>query len=229
MVESGFTAVDDIFSGEHNFFQAFSPKADPKGLIAKLGQRYEITRTNIKKYAVGSPVQAPLDSLDYLLKQQRIRADEIATISVRVAEREARVVDNRTMPDICLQHLMAVMLVDGALGFAAAHDYDRMRDPKVLAQRRKITLIPDDALQAVLPRRQAILDVTTTRGRTLRHKTLDVRGTAQNPMSRDEIIAKCMDLLPPVLGKDKSRRLCDSVLNLEKLKNIQALRTLYQP
>ena len=37
--------------------------ADPAQLVEKLGERYEITRTNIKKWTVGSPIQAPLDAL----------------------------------------------------------------------------------------------------------------------------------------------------------------------
>ena len=55
IVKSGWTGVDDIFSGKDNFFQAYNPNADPSGLIDKLGERYEVTRTNIKKWPVGSP------------------------------------------------------------------------------------------------------------------------------------------------------------------------------
>ena len=32
-------------------------------LVDKLGERYEVIRTNIKKWSVGSPIQAPLDAL----------------------------------------------------------------------------------------------------------------------------------------------------------------------
>jgi 2-methylcitrate dehydratase PrpD len=43
------------------------------------------------------------------------------------------------MPDINVQHLMAVLLIDGTLSFAATHDVERMQDSAVLALRRKIT------------------------------------------------------------------------------------------
>ena len=33
-------------------------------VIEALGERYEVMRTDIKKWTVGSPVQAPLDALD---------------------------------------------------------------------------------------------------------------------------------------------------------------------
>ena len=44
-------------------------RADPYVLIDKLGEQYEITRTNIKKWTVGSPIQAPLDALEGFCKQ----------------------------------------------------------------------------------------------------------------------------------------------------------------
>jgi hypothetical protein len=55
-----------------------------------------------------------------------------------------------------------------------------------------------------------------------------VRGTAENPMTRDEIIEKARDLVRPVLGGDTSRRLIEAVFALETMKNIRDLRPLLQ-
>jgi len=51
LVQSGWTGVADIFSGPDNFLLAFATQTapDPAGLIEQLGERYEVTRTNIKK------------------------------------------------------------------------------------------------------------------------------------------------------------------------------------
>ena len=51
--------MDDVLSGADNFFQAFVPKNDPAMLVDKLGERYEVMRTNVKKWSVGAPIQAP--------------------------------------------------------------------------------------------------------------------------------------------------------------------------
>src|SRR5262245_11675717 len=64
LVRAGWTGIDDIFSGPDNFLLANAPNADPARLIEKLGERYEVMRTNIKKWSVGSPIQAPLDALE---------------------------------------------------------------------------------------------------------------------------------------------------------------------
>jgi 2-methylcitrate dehydratase PrpD len=49
LVQAGWTGVDDILAGKDNFFAAYNPHAEAAGLIDKLGERYEVTRTNIKK------------------------------------------------------------------------------------------------------------------------------------------------------------------------------------
>lgn len=56
LVQSGWNGVDDIFSGPDNFFDAYAPKAQPDRVTEKLGERYEITQTDIKKWTVGSPI-----------------------------------------------------------------------------------------------------------------------------------------------------------------------------
>jgi 2-methylcitrate dehydratase PrpD len=228
LVEAGGSGVDDVLSGADNFFQAFVPKNDPSMLVDKLGERYEITRTNVKKWTVGAPIQAPLDALEILLKKHRFTPDQVKGITVRVATNEAKIVNNREIPDICLQHLCAVMLVDGTVTFKSAHDVARMKDPAILSQRAKVQLVPDEELERFMPRRAGIVEVTLTDGRTVSERVNDVRGTSENPMSRDEIIAKARDLVEPVLGASGFQKLSDRIFSLEGMKNVRELRPLLQ-
>src|SRR6201990_2803903 len=85
MVKSGWNGVDDIFSGPDNFFAAYAPKAPPGRLIEGLGERYEITTTDIQKWTVGSPIQAPLDALEAIRAKRSFEADEVRQVTVRVA------------------------------------------------------------------------------------------------------------------------------------------------
>jgi 2-methylcitrate dehydratase PrpD len=228
VVQSGWTGVDDILSGPDNFLVANAPQANPAKLIEKLGERYEVTRTNVKKWTVGSPIQAPLDALEILMKQHHFEAEEVQQVTVRIATQEAVVVNDRDMPDICLQHMMAVMLVDKTASFRSAHDKARMQDPVILRQRAKVQLAPDEELEHRLPRREAIVEVTLADGTHLREHVEAVRGTAENPMTRDEIVAKCRDLMAPVLGAAVCTNLIERVLALESAKDIRELRPLVQ-
>jgi 2-methylcitrate dehydratase PrpD len=226
MVAHGFTGVDDVFAGERNFFVAYGRKPDPAVLAGGLGATYEILNTNIKRWSVGSPIQAPLDSLHDLIREHQIMAEDVERLVVWVAHQGANTVDNRAMPDICMQHMCAVMLIDGMVSFASSHDEKRMRDRKVSALRSRIELRGNDALSAAMPSRQGIVDVSLRDGRKLRHHTTAVRGTAENPMTRAEVDEKSYDLMASVIGRAHARKLCDAVWKLEKVRDVRGLRPL---
>ena len=226
MVAHGFTGVDDVFAGERSFFVAYGRKPDPAVLARGLGANYEIMNTNIKRWSVGSPVQAPLDSLRDLILEHQIKATDVEKVVVRMAHQGANTVDNRDMPDICMQHMCAVMLIDGNVTFASSHDQKRMRDREVLALRNRIELRGDDALSAAMPSRQGIVEVRLRDGRELKRHTTAVRGTAENPMTRGEVDEKSYDLMAPVIGRARARNLCDAVWKLEKVRDARGLRPL---
>src|SRR6266849_1016213 len=188
LIRAGWTGVDDIFSGSDNFFEALAPrengvvKADPTQLVDKLGERYEITRTNIKKWTVGSPIQAPLEALAGFFKQRSFTADDVKKVVVRIASDEANTVSNRDMPDICLEHMIAVMLLDKTATFRSSHDKARMKDPAVLRERAKVEVVADPRIDARRPRREAIVEVTFVDGTQMNEWVRDVRGAAENPM-----------------------------------------------
>ena len=228
LVQAGGTGVEDIFSGADNFFDAFLPKNDPSMVIDKLGERYEITRTNIKKWTVGSPIQAPLDALEILLKRHRFQTDQVKQIVVRTATNEAKIVDNREIPDICLQHMIAVMLIDKTASFKSAHDTARMKDPQILRQRVKVQLVGDAELEKLMPQRVGIVEVTLNDGMRFSERVDKVRGTFENPMPRDEVVAKARDLITPVLGAATFTKLSEKIFDIENVKSVLELRPLLQ-
>jgi len=228
VVKSGWTALDDVFSGPHNFFLAFNPQADPAGLVEKLGSRYEVARTDIKRWTIGMPIQAPADALLNLKTQYKFSPDQVKEIDVRLAPQEGAIVDNRALPDICLQHLMAVLLLDGTITFKSAHDRERMQDPAILRERAKVKLVPDEELGKLMPHRQSIVELTLMDGKSFREHVDSVRGTVSNPMTDDEVKDKARDLMVPTLGKAVTESLIDRIYAIEDVKDVRDLRAFLQ-
>jgi 2-methylcitrate dehydratase PrpD len=228
LVQSGWTGVSDIMSGPENFLEAYAPKADPAALVDGLGEHYRITQTNIKKWAVGGPIQGPLDGLDKLIREHHLEADQVKEVIVRASPDDANTVNNREMPDICLQYMVAVMLIDKTATFRAAHDKARMQDPAIQRQRAKVKLIAEEQLSRRPPGRIAIVEVNLVDGTHLSERVEGVRGTAGNPMSNEEVVAKARDLIAPVLGGTQCTNLIAKILELENVADIRQLRPLLQ-
>src|SRR5262249_34870153 len=87
----------------------------------------------------------------------------------------------------------------------------------VLRERAKVELVGDAELEARAPRREAIVEVTLADGTQLNEHVKAVRGTSDNPMPRAEVVAKCRDLITPVLGAAKCAALIERVLALESM------------
>jgi 2-methylcitrate dehydratase PrpD len=228
VVRSGWNGVDDVFSGVDNFFQVNAPGGKPAVLADGLGERFEVINTDIKKWTVGTPIQAPLDAIENLRKKRPFEADEVKEVVVRLAPSVGAVVDNRDIPDICLQHMVAVMLIDKTASFHAAHDKARMKDATVLRHRSKVRYVPDVELNKLLPVRVAAVEITLADGTRLSDRVEAVRGTPRNPMPRAEVVAKARDLIEPVIGAATAQKLIETVFAIETLKEIRALRPLLQ-
>src|SRR5262249_6316142 len=97
-----------------------------------------------------------------------------------------------------------------------------MRDEAVLRERAKVDLVPDAELDKRV--REAIVTVVLADGDELSEHVRAVRGTADNPMPRAEVVAKCHDLMAPVIGAAQSRALIERVGSAD----VRALRPLLQ-
>ena len=228
MVAAGMTGVDDVFSGERNFLDAYSVHPDPEQLGAELGQRFEILQTNIKKWPVGSPAQAALDSMLELIGRDHIGPEDIDSVEVHLPGSSARTVDNAPMSNLNVQHLLAMLLIDGKLTFDSIHDAGRMGDAEVLALRSKVTVVQSQELAQARPRRQAIVNVRTRDGRVLSHRTFAVRGTADNPMTAAEVEAKAFDLMAGIVGNRKAKTIISAIREIDGIDDITDLRRLWQ-
>ena len=236
MAAHGFTGVDDVFSGERNFFVAYDESArigkapEPERLINGLGSTYEIMETTIKRWSVGSPVQAPLDALAELIRTHRIEADDVEHVIIRIPSFFFNTVNNNdNMPNVCMQYLCAVMLIDSFVTFEASHSRQRMKNKRIREIRGRIELIGDDALMRVYNQQasyQGIVEIRLKDGREVHHHTKAFRGTPKNPMTRSEVDEKAFHLLAPTLGQKRARALSDAVWGLEKVSNVRKLRPL---
>ena len=227
MVKNDFTGVEDVFSGTPDFFSLYAPDADREAMVRGLGRDYEILRGGIKYWPAGGPIQAPLHVLYDTMRAHGLTGREVERITVRIPDKELGIVSNRDMPDICVQHLLAVMLLDGNVTFASAHDYKRMSDPKVLALRERITAVGAPELTDPLRRWRCGMEIMLKDGRRLSAQTMAAKGGLENPLTRQDAEEKTMDLVAPVLGRARGRKLIATLFEAQKLKSLRALRSLY--
>jgi 2-methylcitrate dehydratase PrpD len=224
MVKLGFTGVWDVLDGEHNALQALSVEPKPEEMVAGLGSRFFVTETAIKPFSIGYPIQAPLDAFLTLQREHGLNASNVESIVVRVPEDGARIVNDRAMPDVNCQHIIAVALVDGRVSFEDSHSYERMADPKVRAAKERVQLIADPELMDPAAPRSGWVEVKLRDGRIVSHFTRHAPGTKENPMDTKAVSEKARLLMAPVLGEERTEEVIARLNALEALDDVRALR-----
>jgi 2-methylcitrate dehydratase PrpD len=228
MVASGMTGVEEPFTGQGNFFAGFALNPNPDLLIEELGTRFEIMEGSIKKWCVGSPIQSVLDATQALIDEHGVKPDNAKRIVITMPDDRMHIVNNGHMPDVCVQHLVAMSIVDGTVTFASVHDHERMNDPAVLAVRKNVELVGSSELTVAKPARQGIVEVELADDRKVRHHAVAVRGTPDNPMTTKEIETKAIDLVAPISGEAKAAGLVKAIAGLGSLRSVRELRPLLQ-
>jgi 2-methylcitrate dehydratase PrpD len=228
LVMAGCSGVNDVFSGSDNFFESYAPNVNRDIFVDGLGKEYEVMNTIIKKWPTGGPIQSPLDAIYNIRQRHPFKADDVKEVVVRVATSAYAKVDNSAMANLSLQYMVALMMVDNLVSFYASHDESLRNSPEIVRQLSKISVVSDAGLERLLPKRVAIVEVTFNDGTKVTEQNDTVRGSPGDPMSRNEVIAKAVDLIVPIVGKSKAYALVDQIYNIEKISNIRDLRSNIQ-
>ncbi len=226
LVRAGCTDIADIFDTSPNVFDAFGVNADPQQLLTELRTMHYVAETDMKQYPVGMPIQAAAQGLARIIGRDDVDPDQVEHIECRLPSHGARIVDSRNMPDIHLQYVLAVMLMDGDVTFASSHDYERHRSPETRAVIDRITLVHDPLLDP--PHRPntriAVVSARLRDGREVVETVDAAHGSRLNPMDWPPIERKARDVLSVALDPDRADKLIATVRSLEDVDDVRELR-----
>ena len=212
LAKENFTTVTDPLLGERGFHEGFAHNPKPELIINELGKKFEIDHSSLKKWSVGSPIQSMMDAVEYLLKNNDFDHKDIKELTIEIPSDRFHIINDREIPSISAQHLIAVHLIKKTMGYEEAHDETLFNDPEVVNLRKKIKSISSDELAIARPERQSKLTIILNDGKKLFYHASSVRGTPDNPMDKDDITAKAKRLFS-VFNNKKTDDLIDCILN----------------
>jgi hypothetical protein len=127
------------------------------------------------------------------------------------------------MGNLNMEYLLQMTLEDGSMSFQAAHDARRFLDWQQAGPDPRITVEPDPELGVS---HAAHVEVETTDGRQLAHHVAAIPGSAQNPMTREDVESKARGLMTPVLGADRTAGLIEGLGHLDGVDDVRYLTSL---
>jgi len=221
----GYLAPPDIFEGRYNFVEAFTGRRNFGALTEELGTRYDITRASLKRYASCRWTHGPLDGFYEIVKEQGVRAADIAAIDIRLAHAGVPIINNNELLTHNMQFIVSIVANYGAID---RDSYNTCRhDENVWDLARRITVTGDDELEAVYPaKRPSKVKVTMKDGGIFEKYVEYPRGSTENPLTPQEIEDKFMSLSVPVIGEKKAAEIVRVARKLEEVGDVSVIGNL---
>ena len=200
MGAAGFRGPRTVFEGTHGLYAAFAPSIDPDFtlLTEGLGSRWEAANIAFKPYACGTMTQPYVDCA-VRLARRGIDPERITGIVCEVGEGTVHrlwepLAGKQTPPTpyaakFSTPYCVAVGFLFQDAGLAQFTE-EAVRDPRVLALAGKVNYVVDP--QNEYPRNytghvRARLDD----GEVVEERQPQMRGGTREPLSRDDLKAKC--------------------------------------
>jgi 2-methylcitrate dehydratase PrpD len=210
-------------------YDAYAGEAHTERLLAGLGEDdLWISRNRgFKRHPCCGDIHTGIDGLLSILKDERLETADIAEIVHRVKADRFPVIDDNDLKSHNAQYIMAVTAVHRKVG---RDDIlvDQRADPRVAEVYRKVTLVPDAAMDPWTASSPAVVEVATTDGRRFTRRVDWPRGTRYNPMTQGELEAKFLDLSTTRLPRERAERLMELVYGLEDVEDVAAVAALLQ-
>ncbi len=199
MAKAGFTGPASVFEGTHGLLHGFAPSVTPdfNTLRGELGETWHVAKTAFKPYACGTMTQPFIDCAKRLA--ERVDVDKVVSLHCRVGEGTVhrlweplelkRRPPNAYAAKFSTPYCIAVGFVRGNAGLAEFTD-EAVDDSAVLdlASRVSYEIDPNDEY----PRNYSgHVAATMADGSIVEESQPYLRGGSHDPMSREELVAKC--------------------------------------
>jgi 2-methylcitrate dehydratase PrpD len=101
---------------------------------------------------------------------------------------------------------------------------DRRADPEIDRLSRRVRVVHDEVLDEHYPDQYStVVSVTLADGRELCGRVDHAKGTPDNPMTADEILAKYMRMASRACGEARARQIAELILHLDNLDDVRPL------
>ncbi|MDI9948906.1 MULTISPECIES: MmgE/PrpD family protein [Rhodococcus] len=194
--------------------------------LTGLGTDFNVASSYLKPYACCRGCHSAVDVMKDLVTNRGLTPENVRSIVITAGTTAVNMlsvypIDTVFDAQFSLPYAVSLALCASALGL---DDYDppRLNDPRIAATFAKVSMRVDDAIEIEDGPR---LDIELTNGETLVVEAGNptyARGSAQNPMTHDEVVAKATLLLEP-LGGDIASRLVAAVEALDDAPNLSEL------
>ena len=225
----GYTSSTEALEAKRGWLNVLSTRHDGREITEGLGTRYEILSNTYKPFACGIVIHPTIDACIQLRDLDHVDAAAIRHVALKVHPLVLELT-GKTEPRTGLEgkfsiyHAAAVALIEGDGGERQFSDR-AVRDPAIIALRRRVTAEIDPALAPDV----ASVVVTTADGSAVERHVAHAIGSMSRPMTNADLERKFTGLAEEHLGEAATSRLIELCWGLEDLESVSVIAEAARP
>ncbi|TSD84700.1 MmgE/PrpD family protein [Mycobacterium sp. KBS0706] len=217
LAQRGYTSSEQGIEAKRGWANVTSTHRNYDEITGELGTRNEILLNSYKPFACGIVIHPAIDGCVQLRNEHGLLSTDIGRIALRVHPLVLELTGKKTPKTgldgkFSVYHSAAVAIIDGRAGEPQYSD-ERVRDPRVVALRDRVTAAIDPAM----PADAVAVTVTLKDGRVLQKRVDHAIGSVARPMTDRDLDAKFADLVQPVHGDAGAAELLRACWDLESV------------
>ncbi len=234
LAERGYTGPEHVVDGKEGLAHCFGPEWKLHLLTEGLGDSWRITQCGMKAFPTEALTHTPISATLDLVREHDLHPDDIQKVQIRSLARAADILSDpskydphtKETADHSLPYVIAAALADRQVT-PLQFTPEKIMDPKIREQLRKVEVIADPEIEKVFPALQRVV-VTIRRkdGREFSRQLDFPKGDPRNPLSDVEVEEKFAALAEGVLSERAQKKVKDAVWGLEKVSSVSKLMAL---
>jgi 2-methylcitrate dehydratase len=236
LAAKGYTGPEHILDGKEGLVQCLGPEWKLNILTDGLGDSWRIAQCGMKAFPTEALTHTPISAVLALVKDHDLKPDHIAKVHIRTTARGADILSDpskydphtKETADHSLPYVIAAAVAERQVT-PLQFTQDKIMDPVIRAQLRKVQVVADPEIEKSFPALQrVIVRIHTIDGREFTTQLDYPKGDPRNPLSDKEVEEKFEALAGQVMSLEARRRAMDAIWNLEKQPSVSELMKLFQ-
>lgn len=229
MAREGYEGPVEVLEGKEGLFEVLTNvEWRPDWLLKDLGQDFLITQCSYKAFPTEALTHQPISAALQVCRENNIAAEDVAEILVETTVRGADILSDpskfapktKETADHSLPYVIAAAVADGNVLPDSFSD-EKLKDPRIWDLLSKIKVIADPEIDSLFPGvKRARVSITDLGGSTHTATVDHAKGSPQNPMSDEEIVAKFRANSEDVISEARQDQIIAETWNFENVENL---------
>lgn len=199
MAREGYGGPVEVIEGKEGFQHVIhNVELKPEILLKGLGEKFMITDCGYKAFPTEALTHQPMSAVQNIMKKEGLAAEDLEKIHIQTTARGADILSDpskydpqtRETADHSLPYCLAAVAADGGV-YPNSFSDTKLKDPRIRELLGKIEVVANDEIDAMFPgTKRAIATIDTLDGRRFVETVDHAKGSPQNPLDDDELIAK---------------------------------------